>query len=155
MLPGSIGYLAYRLVRQNCDCSFYVTRRRRCTIISVALTVHAQFFLVIQLLRASAIFFLAPVWCSVGKLSTSRQYLRASSRLKTCRWYVLTHSHRHGVLYSSSSLLLIPCFFDLFKSFLFVITMQVLIPLIPQLKSGGVDDPPGFEDIRYCISALF
>lgn len=24
--------------------------------------------------------------------------------------------------------------------------MQVLIPLIPQLKSGGVDDPHGFED---------
>lgn len=67
IVPRYIAYLAYQSVWQNSDCFFYVTRRKRCTITSVALTVHAQlFFSRHTVTEGSAIFFLAPVWCSVG-----------------------------------------------------------------------------------------
>jgi hypothetical protein len=58
---------------------------KRCTITSVALTVHAQFSLVIQLLRVSAIF----SWLQFGAVWASYLLVVSSGQFKTCRWLLV------------------------------------------------------------------
>jgi len=62
LLPGSIGYLAYRSVRHNFEALHYHfgSAYCACTIFSRHPVTEGQCYL-----------FLTPVWCSVGKLSTS------------------------------------------------------------------------------------